>query len=161
MYTRILMPVDGSACAERAMEEGLRLAAELGAEVIFLHAVEDPLTAGYAAPESLPYAASLAEDLKKEAARILQDALERAEREGVRATKRLVEHRDPVDAIREAEGDADLVVMGTHGRRGVSRWIFGSVAEGALRRSGKPFLVVRSDGGSDAGEAPPAVADDR
>ena len=161
MYTRILMPVDGSACAERAMGEGLRLAAELGAEVIFLHAIEDPITAGYATPESLPYAASLAEDLKKEAARVLLDAAERAERAGVRATTRLVEHRDPVDAIREAEVDADLVVMGTHGRRGVSRWIFGSVTEGALRRSGKPFLVVRSAEAAAAGSDPAAADDDR
>ena len=145
MYERILMPVDGSSSAERAIDEGLRLASELGAAVIFLHAVEDPLAAGYATPESLPYAARLADDLKKEAERILDDAMARAERSGVRASRRLVEHRDPVDAIREAEADADLVVMGTHGRRGMQRWIFGSVTEGALRRAAKPFLIVRND----------------
>lgn len=144
MYQRILMPVDGSACAERAMEEGLRLAAELDAEVLFLHAVEDPLAAGYATPESLPYAARMAEDLKYEAERILADAMERAQAAGVTATTRLVEHRDPVAAIRDAEADVDLVVIGTHGRRGIQRWMFGSVTEGALRRSGKPFLIVRS-----------------
>lgn len=146
MYQRILMPVDGSACAERAVQEGLKLAAELNAEVLFLHAIEDPLAAGYATPESLPYAARLAEDLRQEAERILSDAMQRAEDAGVRASTRLVEHRDPIEAIREAEVDADLVVMGTHGRRGMQRWMFGSVAEGALRRSGKPFLVIRTDG---------------
>jgi nucleotide-binding universal stress UspA family protein len=144
MYERILMPVDGSACAERAIEEGLRLASELGAEVLFLHAIEDPLAAGYATPESLPYAARLAEDLKKEAERVLDDAMARAARAGVPAKTRLVEHRDPVAAIRDAEADVDLVVIGTHGRRGMQRWMFGSVTEGALRRSGKPFLIFRS-----------------
>lgn len=143
MYERILMPVDGSECSARAVEEGLRLASELGASVIFLHAVEDPLSAGYATPESLPYAAQLADDLKAEGERILEDAMGRADRAGVRATQRLVEHRDPVDAIHEAEEDADLVVIGTHGRRGMQRWLFGSVTEGALRRSGKPYLIVR------------------
>lgn len=145
MYERILMPVDGSACSQRALEEGLRLAAELDAEVLLLHALEDPLAMGYATPESLPYAARLAEDLKTEAERILERASRRAEELGVRATTRLVEHRDPIDAIHDAEDEVDLVVIGTHGRRGMERWMFGSVTEGALRRSGKPFLIVRSD----------------
>lgn len=145
MYERILMPVDGSACSQRALDEGLRLAAELDADVVLLHAIEDPLAMGYATPESLPYAAKLAEDLKAEAERILERANARAEELGVRATTRLVEHRDPIDAIHDAESEVDLVVIGTHGRRGMQRWMFGSVTEGALRRSTKPFLIVRTD----------------
>ena len=62
----------------------------------------------------------------------------------MRATARLTENRDPVQAIHEAEAEADLVIMGTHGRRGFNRWVFGSVAEGALRRSDKPFLLIRN-----------------
>lgn len=145
MYERILMPVDGSACSRRALDEGLRLAVELDAQVLLLHALEDPLAAGYATPEALPYAARLAEDLKKEAERILEHARQRAEELGVRVTTRLVEHRDPIEAIHDAEAEVDLVVIGTHGRRGMKRWMFGSITEGALRRSGKPFLIVRSD----------------
>ena len=145
MYERILMPVDGSACSERALDEGLRLAAQLGARVLLLHALEDPLAMGYATPESLPYAARLAEDLKMEAERVLKRASQRAEELGVQATTRLVEHRDPIEAIHDAESEVDLVVIGTHGRRGMQRWMFGSVTEGALRRSGKPFLNVRTE----------------
>lgn len=149
MYKRILMPTDGSACAEQAMEHGLELARLMNAEVTFLHVLENPLTSGYATPETLPYSAQLYQDLKDAANQILQRAAERAEKLGVKATTRLVENRDPVQAIHEAEEGHDAVVMGTHGRRGFNRWMFGSVAEGALRRSNKPFLLVRAEGNED------------
>lgn len=149
MYKRILMPTDGSACAEQAMEHGLELARLMNAEVTFLHVLENPLTSGYATPETLPYSAQLYQDLKDAANQILQRAAERAEKLGVKATTRLVENRDPVQAIHEAEEGHDAVVMGTHGRRGFNRWMFGSVAEGALRRSSKPFLLVRAEGSED------------
>lgn len=145
MYERILMPIDGSRCSEHAVAEGLRLAEELGATIVFLHAIEDPLAAGYATPESLPYAAKLAEDLKSEGEGILDRAMTKAEEAGVAAERLLVEHRHPADAIKDAETTVDLVVMGTHGRRGMQRWMFGSVTEAALRRSSKPFLIVRTE----------------
>ena len=154
MYERILMPVDGSRCSEHAVAEGLRLAAEIGATVVFLHAIEDPLAAGYATPESLPYAAKLAEDLKTEGERILDGAMGWADDVGVTAERLLVEHRHPADAIQDAEATVDLVVMGTHGRRGMQRWMFGSVTEAALRRSTKPFLIVRTE--ESPAENPPA-----
>jgi len=144
MYRKILMPTDGSACADHAIEQGLELARRLGSEVLFLHVLENPLTTGYATPETLPYSAQLYEDLKSAAKGVLEQAARRAADAGVAAETRLVENRDPVQAIHEAEEECDAVIMGTHGRRGFNRWMFGSVAEGALRRSTKPFLVIRS-----------------
>ncbi len=145
MYQHILMPTDGSGCARAAMEQGLMLAKQLGASVTFLHVIENPLVAGYAAPEALPYSAQLYQDLKEAGERILDEALTLADAHDVKAEAKLIENRRPADAIHELEADHDLVIMGTHGRRGVDRWMFGSVAEGALRRSRKPFLVIRSD----------------
>lgn len=145
MYKRILMPTDGSACADQAMEHGLELARLMNAEVTFLHVLENPLTSGYATPETLPYSAQLYQDLKDAANQILKRASERADSLGVKSSTKLVENRDPVQAIHEAEEGHDAVVMGTHGRRGFNRWMFGSVAEGALRRSRKPFLLVRAE----------------
>ncbi len=145
MYKRILMPTDGSACADQAMEHGLELARLMNAEVTFLHVLENPLTSGYATPETLPYSAQLYQDLKDAANQILERASERADSLGVKSSTKLVENRDPVQAIHEAEEGHDAVVMGTHGRRGFNRWMFGSVAEGALRRSRKPFLLVRAE----------------
>jgi nucleotide-binding universal stress UspA family protein len=145
MYARILMPTDGSACATKAIDEGLALARALGAEVTFLYALENPLTAGTASPEALPYSAQLWQDLKNLADDALERAMAAAETAGVRAIPLRVDDRAPVQAILDASADHDLVVIGTHGRRGFNRWMFGSVTEGALRRATKPFLVVRSD----------------
>lgn len=145
MYQRILMPTDGSACAMHAISEGLGLAKQLGAEVTFLYALENPLTTGTATPESLPYSAQLWEDLKQTADEALCDAVAAAEALGVRATAKRVDNQSPVAAILGVAEEHDLVVMGTHGRRGFNRWMFGSVAEGALRRATKPFLLIKMD----------------
>lgn len=149
MYKRILMPTDGSASSDLAVTQGLELAKQLGAEVTFLHVLENPLTAGYATPETLPYAAELYQDLREAGAQLLERAKAKAAAVGVTANTVLVEHHDPVEAVHDAEADHDVVVMGTHGRRGFNRWMFGSVAEGALRRSTKPYLVVRAQDASE------------
>ncbi|MBX3143711.1 MAG: universal stress protein [Trueperaceae bacterium] len=143
MYKKILMPTDGSPTSDKALEQGLELARLMGAQVTFLHVLENPLAAGYSTPETLPYAAQLYQDLKENAKSILERALSRAQQAGVTAATQLVENRDPVQAITDAAKEFDAVVMGTHGRAGFNRWMFGSVAEGALRRSDKPFLMVR------------------
>ncbi len=149
MYQKILMPTDGSASSDLAVAQGLELAKQLGAEVTFLHILENPLTAGYATPETLPYAAELYQDLREAGGQLLERAKAKATALGVTASTVLVEHHDPVEAVHAAEADHDLVVMGTHGRRGFNRWMFGSVAEGALRRSTKPYLVVRAQDTAD------------
>ncbi len=143
MFESILIPTDGSSTSDQALEKGLELARLAGARVTFLHVLENPLTSGYATPEAMPYAAQLYTDLRTSGENILQRAVQRAEALGVAATSRMVEDADPVRAIVEASKEHDAVVMGTHGRRGFNRWMFGSVAEGALRRADKPFLMVR------------------
>jgi nucleotide-binding universal stress UspA family protein len=143
VFESILIPTDGSSTSDKAIEKGLELARLAGARVTFLHVLENPLVSGYATPEAMPYAAQLYQDLRASGDQILQEAKARAEALGVAATTRLVEDADPVKAIVEASKDHDAVVMGTHGRRGFNRWMFGSVAEGALRRADKPFLMVR------------------
>ncbi|HET8985551.1 MAG TPA: universal stress protein [Trueperaceae bacterium] len=143
MYRTILIPTDGSATSELAVDQGLELARLMRSEVTFLHVLENPLTSGYATPETLPYSAQLYQDLKDSAGGILQRATDKAEKAGVQSRTSLVENRDPVQAIVDASERFDAVVMGTHGRRGFNRWMFGSVAEGALRRSTKPFLMIR------------------
>lgn len=147
MYARILVPTDGSTSARRAIDEALRLARALGSRVTFLHVLEDPLTVAYAAPEAVGYAAQLHEDLRAAADEVLDEAMARAREAGVEAAPRLVERNDPARAIRDEAGDFDLVVMGTHGRRGFDRWVFGSVAEGALRGATQPFLLIREEAG--------------
>jgi nucleotide-binding universal stress UspA family protein len=142
MYKRILMPTDGSALSEEAIRQGLELAAALNAKVTFLFVLESPMTL-YQTPESISYLPQLYDDLRESGEEALARAALLAEEAGVQHSIRLIEDNDPVDAISALEADFDLVVMGTHGRAGFNRWMFGSVAEGALRRATKPFLLIR------------------
>jgi nucleotide-binding universal stress UspA family protein len=142
MYKRILLPVDGSECSKVALEHGLQLAKTLGAEVILLHALENPLTL-YAVPETLAYNQELFDTLKEAGRKTLESAKTLADKRGVKVEAKLLENTKPLEAILENLKHCDLVVMGTHGRRGFDRWMFGSVAEGVLRHTDKPCLMIR------------------
>jgi nucleotide-binding universal stress UspA family protein len=141
MYQHILMPTDGSKCSEEAIQQGLALAKTLNAKVTFLYAVEDP---AYTVAKAAPYRKPFHDYLLEEAEASLSHAKRQADEAGVTATTKLVDLQHPIDAIHVAEKDYDLIVMGTHGRRGVNRFAFGSVAEGVLRRSEKPCLIIHS-----------------
>lgn len=144
---RVLMPTDGSACSEAAIREGLEIVRALGGEVTFLYALEHPAVIVDAAPSMAAYVPQLYEDLKDNAQEALAHAQSLADEAHVPAHTRLVEHQRPADAIHEAEQTHDLVVMGTHGRRGFNRVILGSVAEEALHRASKPYLMFRHSPG--------------
>lgn len=141
MYQRILMPTDGSKCSEEAVRQGLNFAKNLGADVTFLYAVEDP---AYSVAKAAPYRQPFHDYLLEVAEASLQRAKAWADEAGVTAKTQLVDLQHPVEAIHAAEKDHDLIVMGTHGRRGFNRFAFGSVAEGVLRRTEKPCLVIHS-----------------
>ncbi|UCH27441.1 MAG: universal stress protein [Trueperaceae bacterium] len=149
MYRRLLVPIDGSPCSARAVRHALELARAVGAEVAFLHALDDPKSVVYTMSESASYLPQLYSDQKRGAVDALNRAQELALQANVRARTVLIEHTDPVEAICQAEKDFDLIVMATHGRNGISRWLFGSVAEGALRVSSKPCLMVHCSHGRD------------
>jgi nucleotide-binding universal stress UspA family protein len=151
MYHRILIPTDGSRCSQIAVRHGLELAKALGARVTFLYALEDPVSTVYTIPEAVPYQPELYEALRRDAERALQQARQAADTLGVPAESKLAERQDPVRAILDAEAAHDLIVMGTHGRRGVSRLVFGSVAEGVLRQAERPCLLIRDPGKSERG----------
>lgn len=143
-FKHFLLPIDGSAASNSAVEEGLQLAQSLSASVTFLHVVEMPITV-YTMPESMVYEPSIREDLKKVAQEVLEKAERRASELGVEAVGRLVDSPNirAETAILEAEGAFDLTVMATHGRRGLNRVLLGSVTEGVLRQSLVPHLIVK------------------
>lgn len=142
MYDRILLPTDGSTGSEEAIRQGLALASALGSRVSFLYVLESPM-ALYQTPESISYLPQLYDDLRDSGNSALQRAAGMAEAAGVTFNTHLVEDRNPADAINAAEVEYDLVIMATHGRSGFNRWMFGSVAEGALRRATVPYLLIR------------------
>ncbi len=116
----------------------------LGAEVTFLYVVEDPLNV-YNMPGSRVYRPEFHQDLIRAGEAALEQAAARARARGVEAVTlvRETNKASPVDVILEAEQNADLTVMATHGRRGLDRLTLGSVTEGLLRRSEMPRLIVR------------------
>ena len=139
----ILVPTDFSANAEPALDYACELAAKLGATVRLVHAVAAP-------PSTLQVA--LSEEVLVKLVREHHEALDRlAEPRRALASfgEASVEVGDPRDTIVKVakELSVDLIVMGTHGRRGLSRVVMGSVAEDVIRHAPCPVLVVRSKQG--------------
>lgn len=148
MYKRILVATDGSDLARRGLEKGLELATGLGAEVDILTVCEpwavgmyDAMgwSAGY---ENSP---QYREDRRKQAMKVLEPALATAAAAGVKAEGLHVIDRYAADAILEtaAERNCDLIVMASHGRRGLSRALLGSQTAEVLARATVPVLVIR------------------
>jgi nucleotide-binding universal stress UspA family protein len=143
---RILVPTDFSPCSEAALEYAIHLAQRLGAELHVLHVWEVPVGIGVDAIHvvALPEGGrtSLADFVRGEAEKELGKLMSQLETRGLSAFAKLV----PGEAARqilEAAKDADLVVMGTHGRGAVAHFLLGSVAERVVRKSDTPVLTLR------------------
>jgi len=146
MYDRILVPVDGSETAALGLQEAIRLAKSQGSALRLLHVVED--MAAYASPEAATLSEQLLAALRARSEAILAEAREVARKQGVVADTRWVEVTGgPAgEAIVEEarKWPADLIVVGTHGRRGIRRLVLGSDAEHVVRSSPVPVLLVRA-----------------
>jgi len=147
MYQRILVPIDGSATSGRALEEAIKLA-EGDARLRLIYVIEEvyPLDAdGYA---YIDYAA-LQEAVRNTGKRALDIAAEKVRQAGRAGEIELLETdgRRVATVIDEEAQDwqADLIVIGTHGRSGISRLLLGSVAEGVVRGATVPVLLVRAE----------------
>ena len=144
---RILCAVDFSEPAERALEYALGLAERLGAQVDVIHVFQFPTFALEDGALDLP--PFLQENLSKRLReRLEQFVLEKAG-EGSKTTAQVIEGVPYVEIMEAAKG-RDLIVMGTHGRTGLSHLWLGSVAERVVRGSEVPVLTIRSAGSPDA-----------
>jgi nucleotide-binding universal stress UspA family protein len=142
MADRVLVPVDGSEQSDHACE--LALEEFPGATLVFLHVI-NPVEASYSTQVSIPSRSEAWYDQQKEQAHeYIDDVAARAEERGVE-TERAIEVGKPTRKILQfaEENDIDHVVMGSHGREGVTRILLGSVAETIVRRSPVPVTVVR------------------
>ena len=144
-YKRILAAVDGSKASNKGLREALRLAKREGARLFILNVVNDFYA--FAAMEG-PAPVDLVPMLREGGKRILARAQAAARKAGVKpkALMREIVGGPAADAIvREAKKQrADLIVLGTHGRRGVRRLVMGSDAEQVVRTSPVPVLLVRA-----------------
>lgn len=146
MYRNILVAIDGSEAAERGLDQAVGLARALGGKIRLVHVVNE--ISGI--PTDLPGVdfRSIVEDLGRSGRSILSRARERVRVAGIEADTQLVEiwggraGDQIVELARSSQ--ADLIVCGTHGRRGVRRILMGSDAEYIVRRSPVPVLLVRA-----------------
>ncbi len=134
---RLLVPLDGSALAERALEAATALGHE-GSSVALVRVVE-PL----AAPNDGEQATAPAHDLHDEAAAYLKTTAARLEAQGIQTGTEVMRGAPAEQVIAAARAhDADLIVMSTHGRSGPARWFLGSVADEVVRHADRPVLLV-------------------
>ena len=142
-YRKILVPLDGSTSAEAALESAATLAKAFGSELLLVGVLD--LTAGMYDVYSEAFSPL---DLKAQLEKFIEAALERAkarlEGQGFRV-RRFVEVGVPHEEIAELAGAevVDLIVMTTHGRKGLSHLLLGSVTEKVVRTAPCPVLVVR------------------
>jgi nucleotide-binding universal stress UspA family protein len=144
MFKSILIPVDGSPCSDKALTEGAELAKTLGANVVVLYIMQNPVVL-YGAGDAVAYQDELYDGLRKQAEAVLEKAKKIVRQNVSNVQTLLFEGTHPTDVILSEHLNHDLVVMGTHGRKGMGRWLMGSVAEGVLRRAQKPCLIVHSN----------------
>lgn len=145
MYKKILVPLDGSHRAEAILAHVEELATCFEATVILLEVIE-PVPVIVDAHESV---VTLQMDEMKfreqEAKAYLANRTDQLRQKGIKVGTRIVNGAvvDAILSLAESEG-VDLIAMASHGRGGLERMVFGSVAEGVLHRATKPLLLIRS-----------------
>lgn len=144
MYKKILVPVDGSAASERGLEEAIGLAKITGATLDLAHVVDEFVIAAREAPAEWQ---KLSDALQESGEKVLADAEAVVRKHNVPFKRELLKATGGSAAgaiIDQAKKlSTDLIVMGTHGRRGLRRLTLGSDAELVLRSSPVPVLMVR------------------
>jgi nucleotide-binding universal stress UspA family protein len=145
-FQRILVPVDGSATSLVGLTKAAELARVLGARIFLLHVTEpSPLTV---APDVVAYSPQVVDDLHEAGRDILSEAAARVKALGVDCECTQADAIGPgVPAAVVAEAgrvNADLIVVGTHGRTGLRRALLGSDAEAIVRETTLPVMLVHA-----------------
>jgi nucleotide-binding universal stress UspA family protein len=147
-YKRILVPVDGSPTAAKGMKEAIKLVRQGHGKLLLLHVVEE--YSAFVAPEVGMNIGPILDSLRKAGKRTLARIARSAERARVQPRTVLAENfggRVAETIVEQARRlRADLIVMGTHGRRGVNRVLLGSDADLVVRYSPVPVLLVPAHG---------------
>jgi nucleotide-binding universal stress UspA family protein len=149
MYTMILVPLDGSELSECALEHVKKVASLGGSSEVILLRVVEPISANEAAAwaQSGYTITDVQNKNKASAQEYLSQAAEQLINQGISARSEVIEGRATESILDYAEKNkVELIVMSTHGRSGISRWTFGSVADRVVRHSPIPVLVISPPG---------------
>ncbi len=144
---KILMPTDFSACANAALAHAVDLAEQFDAELHLLHVVvlhqDDPHSPGH----SFPGLEELHQRMEEAASSEMKRSVDERRAAGLKIVEAQTRHIAAAPAILDyaAREDVDLIVLGTHGRRGLRRFLLGSVTEEVVRSASCPVLTYRQD----------------
>ena len=146
MYSRILVPLDGSELAECALEHVRAIAQGLQVDKVVLLRVLEPHLSLLTPHDdtAVRRAREAADKLEADARGYLNKVAGNLKKDGLPVETELVVNGEPAAKIIESakEDEATLIIISTHGRSGVSSWLFGSVAERVVRHSPVPVLMV-------------------
>lgn len=146
MYKRVLAPVDGSSTSDVALHEAMKFVSDQKAELRIIYVIEDIAPMGDVEVLNIH---EIREALRQSGRQLLAKAEAVARAAGIEAETQLIETGPPgtrIASMIAAEAKAwpaDLIVIGTHGRRGLDHLLMGSVAEGVLRIAPVPVLLIR------------------
>jgi len=164
LYKRILVPLDGSDLAAKALPHGQEIAELSDAQLVLFQAVDDEMGRILLAPAGLGTggeggatgatglgAVTMLPDESEhtramdQARRDMNEKVQHLKHQGVNAVAG-IDAGDPAERIVDyaAENKVDLIVMSTHGRTGLARWAYGSVAQKVLQAAPCPVLIIRS-----------------
>jgi len=146
MYRKILVPVDGSQASKTGLKEAIRLAKNQKATLRLMHVVDELVV--MPSTEGAIYIGDMLEGLREAGKGILKAAQAQVRKHGLKAQSLMLETvgaRAADLVVRQAKKwGADIIVLGTHGRRGVRRLVMGSDAEEIVRTASVPVMLVRS-----------------
>jgi nucleotide-binding universal stress UspA family protein len=148
MYKRLLVAMDGSKTADRALDEAIKLARQCQASLRIVHVIDE---VSLSWDSGFTGMGEIQQRQRESGQKILDKAAETAHRAGVTAETRLLEldklslHVADMIAAEAETWPADVIVIGSHGRRGVRRMLLGSVAEGVARVASKPVVLIRGE----------------
>ena len=149
-FRRILVPVDGSPTSTHALATAIVMAADSGGRLRIVHSVDEPVYLG-----ALDVSAQALQAVRDAGLQVLEAALAGARDAGVPAESHLMEPQPLGEAVaaQARAWNADLIVVGSHGRCGLGRLLLGSGAEQIIRSAPVSVLVIRAQEGES--KAPP------
>ncbi len=144
MYKKILVPLDGSELSESVLNHVVTIATSCQVPEVVLMRVLEPLDKSTIMEKHFDakIASELDEDYHNEAARYLEKIATTLKRKGIAVKVEVLSGKPAEEILKYSQrSGVDLIIMSTHGRSGVSRWVFGSVADKVIRQTEIPVLI--------------------
>ena len=142
MFKKILVPLDGSELSESALTHVIDITTDCRALEVILMRIREPLDPNVIGTLDAKIAVELDEAYRDEASHYLDKVVATLKGKGIDARTEILSGNPAEEIIKYSQkNDIDLIIMSTRGRSGISRWVFGSVAEKVIRNSTVPVLI--------------------